>query len=215
MRVVGVVEDVRHYGLERPMRPGVYVPVGQLPREAPITTLAVAMRTFNDPKATLATARAALHDIDPELPLYEVRTMEEALARSLGQRALYSWLLAVFASLALVMALGGTYGVTSYLVSQRTREIGIRVALGARTVDITRAVLRTSLFIVAVGLFVGIAGSLGAARLLADLLFGVPPHDVPVLIAAAAVLVATAGIANWLPARRAARLDPMKTLRTE
>jgi predicted permease len=215
MRVVGMVEDVRHYGLERPMRPGVYVPVGQLPEQAPITTLAVAMRTFNDPSAIVPTARGALHDIDPELPLYEVRTMEQALARSLGQRSLYSWLLGVFASLALVMALGGTYGVTSYLVSQRTREIGIRVALGARTADITGAVLRTSLVIVGLGLAVGIAGSFGVARLLADLLFGVPPHDVSVLIAAAAILVATASLANWLPARRAARLDPMRTLRAE
>jgi predicted permease len=211
MRVVGYVEDVRHYGLERPMRPGLYLPLAQNPAH----TLTVAIRTIGDPSAFTSTARAAVRELDPELPLYRVRTMEEALARSLAQRSLYSWLLAVFASLALIMALGGTYGVTSYLVSQRTREIGIRVALGARAADITRGVLRNSLAIVVVGLTVGFAGSLGVARLMSGLLFGVPPHDARVLVAAAAVLVATAIVANWLPARRAARVDPMRSLRTE
>jgi predicted permease len=211
MRVVGMVEDVRHYGLERPMRPGIYVPL----RQHPAGTLSVAIRTAADPASFTPTARAALRALDPELPLYQVRTMEEALARSLAQRSLYSWLLGVFASLALVMALGGTYGVTSYLVSQRTREIGIRVALGARTAHITRAVLRTSLTVVIAGLVAGIAASLAVARLMADLLFGVPPHDTTVLLAAAGLLGATAAAANWLPARRAARVDPMRTLRTE
>lgn len=133
----------------------------------------------------------------------------------MAQRSLYSWLLGVFAAIALVMALGGTYGVTSYLVSQRTREIGIRVALGARTADIARAVLGTSLVIVATGLAAGFAGSFGIGRLLGEMLFGVPPQDPRVLLATAALLVATALAANWFPARRAARVDPMRSLRAE
>jgi ABC-type antimicrobial peptide transport system permease subunit len=153
--------------------------------------------------------------MDPDLALYRVQTMEEALRRSMAQRALYSWLLGVFAAMALVLALGGTYGVTSYLVSQRTRELGIRVALGARRRDITRTVLRGSLTVVGTGVILGVAASMGAARLLADRLFGVPPHDVRVLLLAAAVLLIFAALANWLPARRAARVDPMRALRTE
>ncbi len=211
IRVIGVVEDVKHYGLERPMRPGIYLPLEMNPAEA----LSVAVRTHGDPAAFTATARAAIRELDPELPLYRVRTMEEALRRSMAQRSLYSWLLGVFAAIALVMALGGTYGVTSYLVSQRTREIGIRVALGARTADITRAVLGTSLVIVAVGLAAGFASSLGVGRLLGDMLFGVPPQDARVLFGTALVLVATAVGANWFPARRAARVDPMRSLRAE
>ena len=211
MRVVGMVEDVRHYGLEKPMRPGVYMPLTQFPSD----TLAVAVRTKGDPAAFVPTARAAVRELDPELPLYQVRTMDEAMARSLAQRTLYSWLLGVFAAMALVMALGGTYGVTSYLVSQRTREIGIRVALGARTVHIARGVLTSSLAIVAVGLAAGIAGALGIARWLEGLLFGVAPHDALVLLTAATVLVATAALANWLPARRASQVDPIRSLRAE
>jgi ABC-type antimicrobial peptide transport system permease subunit len=211
MRVVGLAEDVRHYGLEKPMRPGMYMPVAQYP----LDTLAVAIRTKGDPSAFVPTARAAIRELDPELPLYQVRTMQEALGRSLAQRTLYSWLLGVFAAMALVMALGGTYGVTSYLVSQRTREIGIRVALGARTIDIARNVLRGSLGVVMLGLVGGIAGALAVARWLEGLLFGVLPHDPRVLFTATAILVTTAALANWLPARRASRIDPMRSLRAE
>ena len=211
MTVVGLVEDVRHYGLERPMRPGIYMPVAQLPANQ----LTVVIKTKQAPEAFTPTARAALRELDPELPLFRVRTMEEALARSLSQRALYSWLLGVFASLALILALGGTYGVTSYLVSQRTREIGIRLALGARRIDITRSVLRGSLMIAAIGILVGLAASVGAARQLSTLLFGVPPHDTRVLVSALLVLMVTAAAANILPARRASNVDPMKSLRVE
>jgi ABC-type antimicrobial peptide transport system permease subunit len=105
--------------------------------------------------------------------------------------------------------------VTSYLVSQRTREIGIRVALGARMPDIVRTVLGRSLTVVGVGVALGIAASIGAARVLGDLLFGVPPHDLRILSTTIAVLLAMAALANLLPARRAARVDPMRTLRTE
>ena len=141
--------------------------------------------------------------------------MEQALRQSMTTRATYSFLLAVFAALAVVLALGGAYGVTAYLATQRTREIGIRLALGAQKADIRRAVVMGSLAAVAVGIALGLASSLGAARGLQTLLFGVRPHDPAVLGGAAAVLLVTAFAATWLPAARAARVDPMTTLRAD
>jgi ABC-type antimicrobial peptide transport system permease subunit len=121
----------------------------------------------------------------------------------------------VFACVALLLALGGSYGVTSYLVSQRTRELGIRVALGARRADISRAVLKGSVAVVLIGVAIGIAGAIGAGRFLASLLFGVPPYDAMILTFAAVALFSTGLIANWLPARRASRVDPMVSLRAD
>jgi predicted permease len=209
--VVGYVADVKHYGLELPMRPGIYFPY----TTDGFTTMTVVVRTAGDPGAFTASARAALRELDPELPMFRVRTMEQAVQRSLAQRATYSWLLAIFAGMALLLALGGSYGVTSYLVSQRTREIGIRLALGAGAGDIVLTVLRRSLIIVSIGVGAGIAASLGLSRVLADLLFGVPARDARILAGAAALLFAFAVAANWLPARRASRVDPMRSLRTE
>jgi ABC-type antimicrobial peptide transport system permease subunit len=117
--------------------------------------------------------------------------------------------------MALALALGGTYGVTSYLVSQRTREIGIRGALGAGAGDITRAVLRSGLAAIAFGIVGGTGAAVEVARLIADLLFGVKPYDPAILAAAAAVLLVFAAGVNWLPARRAARIDPMRSLRMD
>jgi putative ABC transport system permease protein len=211
MTVVGVVRDIKHYGLERPMRPGVYFP---LPAQ-PVQTLAVALHAKGDAAALAGSARAAIRELDPDLPLFQVRTMEEALQRSLTVRAAYSWMLGIFALLALVLALGGAYGVASYLVTQRTREIGIRVALGARTVDIVRTVVGRGVAVVAIGVAAGLAASLGASRLLADLLFGVGGRDAAILGGVSSALLLTALLANWLPARRAARIDPMRSLRTE
>jgi ABC-type antimicrobial peptide transport system permease subunit len=141
--------------------------------------------------------------------------MEQALHRSMTARATYSWLLAVFALLALVLALGGTYGVTGYLASQRTREMGIRIALGARAADIRASLLRGSLGVAGFGTAVGALLSLAAASQISELLFGVSPHDPAVLAAAALVLGLAALAASWLPAARAARVDPMTTLRSE
>lgn len=209
--VVGLVADVRHYGLERPMRPGIYFPL----RQAPSQTLTVAVRTTTDPTNFIPSARAAVRELDPDLALYRVRTMDEALERSLAERTLYSWLVGVFAAMALVLALGGTYGVMSYLVSQRTRELGIRIALGARGGDITRAVLRSSLMSIGGGVVVGVVAAVVVARTMDDLLFGVPAHDVRILAPSAATLLVMALLANWLPARRAARVDPVRFLRVD
>jgi predicted permease len=211
MTVVGVTKDIKHYGLERPMRPGLYFPDRMMgPR---VGAMAVAVRTSGDPEAFADTARALVREIDPTLPLYRVQTAEAAIAGSLRTRATYSWMLAVFACLALVLALGGTYGVTSYLVTQRTREIGIRLAMGARSHDIVRSVIGRSLAAIAIGLSLGLIAAVLTAGLMGDLLIGVSPRDPVVLSGAAAVLILAALVANWLPARRAARTDPMISLR--
>jgi putative ABC transport system permease protein len=207
--VVGVVHDVKHYGLEQPVRPGVYLP-------APVLSgMTLVVRAAGDPLALAPAARAAVRELDPELAAYDMRTMEERLALSRSLRAAYSWMLGVFATIALLLALGGSYGVTSYLVSQRTRELGIRVALGAARRDISRAVVAGSLTVVAIGVVVGVAAAIGTGRFLSSLLFGVPPYDLLILGLATVSLLATGFLANWLPARRAARVDPMVSLRAD
>jgi predicted permease len=211
MTVVGVVEDVKHYGLERPMRPGVYLPLASYP----YANMMLAVRTTGDPASAVPAVREVLRQMDPEIPLYRVRTMEQMIRQSMALRAALSWMLAVFAGLAFVLAIGGAYGVAMYLVTQRTREIGIRVALGARTRDIFRSVVASGIGVVVAGVALGLAGSVAVAGLLGDVLFGVSAHDLSVLSFVTIVLLSTALLANGLPARRAARIDPMRSLRTE
>jgi predicted permease len=209
--VVGVAGDVKHYGLERPMRPGVYFPLGKQPR----SNLMMAIHTAGNPQAIAPAVRELLRQMDPEVPLFRLRTMEESIRQSMALRAAFSWMLAVFASLAFVLAIGGAYGVATYLVTQRTREIGIRVALGARTRDIMRNVVASGVTVVLAGVACGLAASVAVARLLGDTLFGVSAFDVTVLSFVTAVLAGTALLANGLPARRAARIDPMRSLRVD
>jgi predicted permease len=211
LTVVGLVADVKHYGLERDVRPGVYVPLPRVVQSA----MSFAVKTTGDPAALIPIARTIVRDMDPELPIYNARTMNERMRLSLTLRAAYSWMLAVFAGIALLLALGGSYGVTSYLVSQRARELGIRVALGARRSDISRAVLKGSIAIIGIGVAIGIAGAIGAGRFLSSLLFGVAPYDALILAIAVAALGVCGFLANWLPARRASRVDPMIALRAD
>jgi predicted permease len=222
INIVGVTVDVKHYGLERPMRPGIYFPVPQL--SARTSAMAVIVRTAGDPEAATNTVRQIVGEIDRTLPLYRVQTMERAVADSLRTRATYSWMLAVFAGLAFVLALGGTYGVTSYLVTQRTREIGIRMAMGAGSTDILRAVLRGSLSPIGLGVAIGLTAAVWLAGFISgveqtpsspepNLLFGVSPGDPAVIAGAAALLALAALIANWIPARRAARTNPAISIR--
>jgi putative ABC transport system permease protein len=213
LSVVGVTEDVKHYGLETPMRPGLYFPARQLSFRH--GAMAVIVRTAGEPESLVPAARAIVGELDASLSLYRVATAESMLADSLRRRATYSWMLAVFAGLGLVLALGGTYGVTSYLVSQRKRELGIRVALGARPVHIARAVLRGSFAAICVGVALGLIATIAVAGWLGDLLFGISPDDPLALAAAAVALGLTAALANWLPARRATRTDPVASLKVD
>jgi len=209
MTIVGVARDVKHYGLDQPMRPGVYLPMSW----DQLTGLAIVVRTAGDPEAFAATARATMASLDRTLPLFRVRTMEQAVAQSVRTRTAYSALLGIFAILALTLASGGAYGVTSYLAAERTRELGIRLAIGARPSHLARAVLSTGWRTIPAGIAAGLLLTMIFAGRLGGMLFQVSPFDAPVLVASAIVLALAAAAANWLPARRAARTNPIASLR--
>jgi putative ABC transport system permease protein len=210
--VIGILRNEKHYGLDGEDRPTVYTPEPQL--SYPMS-LDVVIRAQSNPELLTGPARRILERLDPNLPMYSVRTMTSEIDRSLWARRAYSWLIGIFAMVALVLAAAGIYGVISYTVSQRTREIGVRIALGASPREILGAVLRSGMALVTIGAAVGLALTLAATRLLNDLLFGVSPHD-PLVYGA--VLSAVTGIgllANGIPARRAATMDPLRALRSE
>ncbi len=211
LTVIGVAHDTRHYGLDRDMRPAVFMPVA----ENPNSSMMIAIHGAGDTRALVATAREILRRIDPDLAPGRMWTMEERLQRSLWTRRTYSWLFGVFAGIALVMAIAGIYGVISYAVTQRTREIGIRMALGAEPGQVLAAILREGMTLAAIGLVVGLAGAFAATRLLRSLLAGVSPYDPWAFLAVSGFLIVAALAANFIPARRAARIDPMHALRFE
>jgi ABC-type antimicrobial peptide transport system permease subunit len=159
--------------------------------------------------------RAIVEELDPSLAVAEIRTMESMVADALGSERFVTLLLALFAGLALLLAVVGLYGVVSYGVSQRLREMGVRLALGAEGGDIRGLVLRQSLTLVGVGLLVGVVGGLSLTRLMSNLLFGVSATDPWTYGAVALLMAAVAGAASALPARRAARVDPIRVLRAE
>ncbi len=209
--VTGITHDVRHYGLDQEVRPSVWVPYNAMPQPA----MSIALRTATDPHYLTRAVREAQRQIDPELAMFNIRTMSERLDRSLWSRRAYSWLFSAFAVTAILLAAAGVYGVTSYAVSQRSREIGIRMALGARPGQVMRGVLASGMALVSAGVALGLAGAFLTTRLLESLLFGVSTHD-PLTYAGAIAAVAAVGLmANLVPAQRASRVDPMKILRSE
>jgi putative ABC transport system permease protein len=211
LEVVGVVADVRSDGLEAPVKPQVYVAHAQWGDPA----LSIVVRTAGDPLQLVAPIQAITRRLDPEIPMAEARSMEDALGASIVPQRLRTAIFSGFASLALMLAGVGIYGVMAYLVVQRRREIALRIALGARRADVVGAVIRHSLALAAPGIVLGLAGSLAASRALGGFLYEVAPTDPVTLVVvctAVAVLVAAAALA---PARRAAGTDPMLTLRSE
>lgn len=212
MTVVGVVKDVRHYGLVDPMRPGLYLAASDVDSSRPLPSLGVAVRSAGDPAAVAATARAIVRDLDPELPLIELQTAQAALNRSLATRRTIAVAFAGFGVVALALALGGIYAVLSYVVGRRRQEIGIRMALGARRGQVVRLVVRQGLRLVGVGVLIGLPLSLLALRELSSLLVGVTAKDPLTYIAAVALLAGTAVISALIPARRAAGVDPKAAL---
>jgi putative ABC transport system permease protein len=175
----------------------------------------VVLRSYSNPEALAGPARQILARLDPDLPMHDVHTMTEQLDRSLWARRAYSWLFGIFSLVALILAAAGIYGVISYAVSQRTHEIGIRMALGATPREVLANVLRTGMALVAAGTAIGLAVALAAATLLEKLLFGVSPRDPFVYTVVVLAVIAVGLLANAIPARRAAALDPMRALRTE
>ena len=216
--IVGIVGDVRHNGLDAEPQPEIYIPFTQVPEgvrfgRAGATSLVV--RAASDPLALVPFLRQALLDVDHDIPLDNVMTMEARVSASVAAPRFYAMLLGLFAALALGLAAVGLYGVLSYNVSQRHREIGVRMALGAERGDILRLVVRQGLVLALVGVAIGVAGAYGVTRFLKALLFGITPTDPATYAGICVLLLAVAFAACWVPARRATRVDPMAALRYE
>jgi putative ABC transport system permease protein len=209
--IVGIAGDVRDQELETAGRAAVYEPAAQVP----FGSVYFAVRTEREPSALISGVRAAMREMDAELPIDAVGTVDSLLATSLSQRRFALLLMVVFAGLALALAMVGIYGVISYAVTQATQEIGIRMALGARRLDVLGMVFRYSGILIACGLIIGIAAALGTGRLLASQLFQVKPTDPATYAAVAVILLATGLAACTIPALRATRVDPLVALRNE
>jgi putative ABC transport system permease protein len=211
-RVVGVVADAHHEDLTAPPTAAMYTPQTQVTDSF---LVAVVKSSTTDPAALVAPVRAVLRELDPAVPVYDVATMETRLARSSAQRLFVMRLLSGFACVAVLLAAIGLYGVVAHGVAQRTREVGVRVALGARRGDILRLVLAQGAALIAVGVAGGLAAALLSTRYLGTLVFGVSPMDTPTLAAAAGLLTIVALAAHAIPIRRALRIDPAAALRHE
>jgi putative ABC transport system permease protein len=216
--VVGVVADTRAMGLARDPAPEFYLPVAQAPRAAWSwldRTMTVAVRTSGEPISAVGAVRDAVRAVDPTVPVYNIGTMDQRITTSLSQTRFSTMLLSVFGGIALLLAAIGVYGIISYGVTQRVQEIGIRLALGAQGRDVLTLVMRHAAVLAGLGLVVGLAGALALTRLLAGLLFRVSPTDPPTFAVGIVVLTFVALLAAALPARRAARVDPIVALRSE
>ncbi len=211
LTVVGVVDDVRNSSLEGTPRPQAYLAASQ----GAYSDQYVVLRTKGDPKDLVAAARAAIWSVDRDQPVAEVRTMTKVVSRAVAARRFNMVLLGLFAGLALVLAAVGIYGITAYSVAQRTREMGLRMALGARRGVVLALVLREAGSLALAGLVAGLALAFAATRVMASLLFGVGTADPVTFASVAAMLALVSLFAAWVPGRRATQVDPMVALRTE
>ena len=216
--VVGVAGDIRSFGPARPPRHEFYLPMPQAPHDAWDWTersMYVVVRTAGDPGALEPPLRAAIARIDPDLPLFDVRMMNQRLAATLASARFNTLLLTILGAVGLLLAASGIYGIIAYFVSQRTQEIGVRMALGATPGDVVRLILGQAMRPVAIGAGVGIGAALAASRVLTSQLFGVTRTDPVTIAAVVGVLAAVALAASAVPARRAAAIDPTKALQSE
>jgi putative ABC transport system permease protein len=209
--VIGVVGDIHQSGLDQEAAPHVYAPFLQMP----VRRSGLLLRTSVDPLSLVAAVHNQVQAIDPAQPIYNVHTMEELIAGSMAQRRLNLVLLAVFAATALLLAAVGIYGVISYSVTQRVQEIGIRMALGARSADVLRLVVKQGMTPVAIGIAAGIVGALALNRVMSNLLYEASANDPWTFAAIALLLTVVALVACYVPARRATKVDPMIALRYE
>jgi putative ABC transport system permease protein len=209
-QIVGIIHNVR-YGDFRGDDPEIDVPFAQ--SLAPSVTIGV--RTAEDPAAMTRTIAAAVHSVDPQIALAHVRTMDQVKAESLGEDRYTMVLFACFAAVALLLAAVGIYGLMAYTVSQRVQEMGLRIALGASRLQVIWLILKEASLLAVVGLGIGLAGSVLVGRTMRTTLYGVGTMDFSVILSVAVILFSTALFASYLPARRAALIDPMKALRTD
>jgi putative ABC transport system permease protein len=208
--IIGVVRNAYYSSLRSQAEPATFLPY----RRFPIGTTFL-VRAALQPAALEREIRRVVASVDPDVPTYELGTMNAALADSVSQSRFYTELLAAFAAIALLLATLGVYGVVSYAVRQQTRDFGIRIALGADSRDVMNLVLGRSVSLILPGLVAGIVGALFLTRTIRGLLFGIEPLDRPTLALVCLVFAAVGTIASWLPARRAARVDPIIAMRSE
>jgi predicted lysophospholipase L1 biosynthesis ABC-type transport system permease subunit len=211
LQIVGVVGRLRHDGLDTEPRPEVFIPFAQLP----YGSMTFVVRTTTDAASLIPALKQRIWDVDPAMPMYDTSTVEALVSRSLASRRFITSLLGVLAGLAFVLSTLGIYGVVSFATAQRTREIGVRVAIGGSARDILKLVLSESGGRVGVGILVGLAGSLAATRVVATLLFNTSPTDLWTLFTTTVLLTAVALLACYWPARRATRVDPLVALRSD
>ena len=210
--IVGVVRDFKQWGLDAPVRPNVFTAQTQTPFGASRT---FAIRTANEPAVMMNTLRDIIRGLDPELPITRLRSMETLLSASVSQPRFRTLLLSVFAALALILAVIGIYGVIAYAVNERTREIGVRMALGAQRWNVLGMVLREGMKLAGIGVVIGLAGAFSFTRLFTKLLYEIKPTDPLTFAGIPLLMLVVALLACWLPARRASKVDPMEALRCE
>jgi predicted permease len=209
--IVGIVGDTHDFGLETAPPPMFYAPLAQ----SGAGDANVVIRTSLSPDTLIPSIREQMNQVDPNIPLAKATSLSELVSVSKSERRFYMFLLGLFAAVALTLAVVGIYGVISYTVNQRTQEIGVRVALGARQADIIRMVLGEAVKMVAVGIGIGVAAAMAASRFMASLLFGISQHDPITIAVVSMVLVMFALFASYWPARRATKVDPLVALRSE
>jgi putative ABC transport system permease protein len=212
LQIIGVVGNVRHVGLDTAPHPEIYQMLGQA--QWPSMFFAIRSAT-SDPTTLTSAAQQVVWSINKDVPLAYIRTMQEVIANSVQRRRFSMLLLTIFAATAMLLAAIGLYGVMSYSVAQRTKEIGVRMALGANRPEVLALVVKRGMVLVGIGIAAGIVLALALSRLIAGLLFGITATDPLTIIGVAVLLGAVAFVANYLPARRAASVDPMVALRYE
>jgi len=218
-QIVGVASDIRDQGLNENPGPTMYIPQAQMPDAANqlnvrITPMAWVVRTQSSPYSVSAAVQEQLRQASG-LPVSDVRSMEDVVSRSISRERFNMLLMTTFGASALLLAAIGIYGLMAYSVEQRTQEIGIRLALGARAADVRRMVIVQGMRLALIGVAIGLAAAFGLARVIANLLYGVTARDPLVFIAMPLVLTAVALVGVWLPARNAVRVDPVTALRAE
>jgi putative ABC transport system permease protein len=209
--IIGVVGDLHLISLGAAPKPQIYLPEDQFG----LGTMSIFVRTQMSQSSLMTTLRRAIDEIDKDVPVYRMRTLPDYLSQSIAQPRLNAMLVGLFALIALLLAAAGIFGVMSYSVTQRTQEIGIRLALGAQRYDVLRLVVGQGMRFVGLGLLLGLIGVFACTRLLQSLLFGVGATDLPTMFAITVILTAVAFVACLLPARRATLVDPVQALRSE